>query len=358
MEQLELRGFRNLLPLVFEPGGRFNVIHGDNGQGKSNLLEAIDYLGRLKSFRGATTEELIGGEAQAADLRARFANEPLSRNVHIHLPRQGRRQCVVDGKRMRSRSEYAAQQQIVLFHAGDLRLATGSPEGRRAFLDRMLEQFDPSYASSLAAYERALRSRNRLLKLESPKRAAIAAYDELLASAGAVIGQSRARLVLEMAPSVARTFEEISQQQMHLELAYAPRVQPEVERIKATLAAALPKDLARGFTADGPHADDLQFKTRGVQAKRFASQGQHRAIVLALKVTELHELGRRVGRVPVLLLDDVSSELDRTRNRLLFERLSSLGGQVFLTTTHPEFILIEHDRLDFRIEAGGVSVTR
>lgn len=349
---LEIQGFRNLAPLRFEPGPRFNVIHGDNGQGKSNLLEAIDYLRRLKSFRGAGSEELIGAGADAAELKARLSARPLPRTYHIRLPRQGTRRYTIDGKRPRSRAVYAASCQIVLFHAGDMQLTAGGPDQRRAFLDRMLEQFDPTYADTLAAYERALRSRNRLLKSDGPDRRAVSAYDELLASAGAVIGQARARLVAEMAPEVATTFEEISQQSLGLSVVYEPRVEPQVDRLRRALVEALPKDLARGFTADGPHADDLGFHFTAARARRFASQGQHRAIVLSLKVVELHELERRVGSVPILLLDDVSSELDRTRNRLLFERLSRLGGQVFLTTTHPEFILLDSDRHDYRIQAG------
>jgi DNA replication and repair protein RecF len=115
------------------------------------------------------------------------------------------------------------------------------------------------------------------------------------------------------------------------------------------------KDLARGFTAEGPHADELGLTLDGVAAKRYGSQGQHRSIVLALKVAELHELTRRVGRVPMLLLDDVSSELDRGRRQRLFALLSDLGGQVFLTTTQPELIEIGHDRSDHRIEAGRVA---
>ena len=352
--QLELRGFRNLTRFSFEPGPRFNVIHGDNGQGKSNLLEAIDYLARLKSFRGASNEELIGIDQPGAELRAVLRDHPMPRRIQVQFPRQGQRRVLVDGKRPRSRASYATRQQIVLFHAGDLRLTSGAPDQRRAFLDRMLEQFDPTYGTTLAAYDKALRSRNRLLKADRPDRRAIHAFDELLASAGSVIGQARARLVSEMAQAVSETFEEISQQGLRLTLVYEPRVVPEVEALRAALASSLDKDLARGFTADGPHADELSFRTHEVGARRYVSQGQHRAIVLSLKVVELHELERRVGRVPILLLDDVSSELDRTRNRLLFDRLTRLGGQVFLTTTHPEYILLDHHRHDFHLQAGSL----
>jgi DNA replication and repair protein RecF len=216
----------------------------------------------------------------------------------------------------------------------------------------MLEQFDPTYATTLHAYSRALRSRNRLLRAETPRRSAIVAYDELLASAGAIIAQCRQRLLAEMAPSVAEAFRSISGEGLRLRLEYAPRVEPEVGALRQALGQSLDKDLARGFTAEGPHADEIALSLDDTLARRFGSQGQHRAIVLALKVTELHELTRRVGRVPVLLLDDVSSELDKHSNRRLFDLLGELGGQVFLTTTHPEFILLERDRIDRRVQAG------
>jgi DNA replication and repair protein RecF len=121
------------------------------------------------------------------------------------------------------------------------------------------------------------------------------------------------------------------------------------------LERAFDKDRARGFTADGPHGDDLELRLHQVGARHHGSQGQHRTIVLALKTAELELLSERTGRVPILLLDDVSSELDRSRNRRFFEVLSHAGGQVFLTTTHPEFILLEKDRVDFHVEDGRVT---
>lgn len=350
-----VRGFRNLGALSLTPGPAFNVLHGDNGQGKSNLLEAIDYVCRLSSFRGAKSEELISSDAAEAVITTHFDDEPLAREHRVHLRRAGARTVAVNGKRPRSRASYHLAQQTVLFHSGDMSLTTGGPDKRRAFLDRILQQFDASYGASLAAYEKALRSRNRLLKAERPDRRAIAAYDELMASAGTIIAMSRAQLVKELAPRVQARFLEISEQGLDLVLRYAPRVEPTVEALRAALEHSLSKDLARGFTAEGPHADDLQIELAQTAAKRFASQGQHRAIVLALKISELEELSARVGRVPILLLDDVSSELDRTRNRLLFESLARLGGQVFLTTTHPEFILLSDNRVDFTVVAGRVT---
>ncbi len=352
---LRARGFRNLAPLTFEPGPHFNVIHGDNGAGKSNLLEAIHYLGALKSFRGAKREDLIGLNSETALLEATILGGAAPHELRIELGRSDRRRLKLDGKRPRSSSIWHQTVQMVLFHPGDLVLAAGAPNRRRAFLDRILEQIDPIYGATLASYEKALRSRNRLLKDESTDRRSIRAYDAILSKAGAVVGRARAQVVDDLAPRVIRAFADVFAGDTPLGVCYLPRVEPTEEAIARALETSLEKDQRRGFTADGPHGDDLELRLHDVGARHHGSQGQHRTIVLALKTAELDLLTERTGRVPILLLDDVSSELDRSRNRRFFEVLSHAGGQVFLTTTHPEFILLENDRVDFQVEAGRVT---
>ncbi|HKP56700.1 MAG TPA: DNA replication/repair protein RecF [Polyangiales bacterium] len=354
LELLRVRDFRNLRELALAPGARFNVVSGDNGQGKSNLLEAVDYLGSLQSFRGARAVELIREGAAGAELWAKVTGDVLPHEHRVRLAREGRREVQLDGKRPRSGATYLQTLPVVLFHPGDLNLTLGSADARRAFLDRLLVRLDAVYASALATYTRALASRNRLLKQETPSRKALAAYDELLASAGAVIGQARTALSEQLAPRVVEAFAEISAGGPAVTLVYEPRVEPTVVALRAALGAAFEKDLARGFTADGPHADELAVRLQETRARRYASQGQHRAIVLALKIAELIELEQRTGNTPLLLLDDVSSELDREKSRRFFALLNRLGGQVFLTTTRPEFIAVEGERRDFQVEAGVV----
>ena len=357
---LRAHGFRNLQSLAFEPGSHFNVIHGDNGAGKSNLLEAIYYLGALKSFRGAKTDDLIALDSDSALLEATLDGGPAPHKLRIDVGRSQRRRLQLDGKRPRSTSLWHQTVRMVLFHPGDLILASGAPDKRRAFLDRMLEQMDPIYGSTLASYEKALRSRNRLLKEERTDRRSVRAYDAILSKAGAVVGQARRRLIDDLAPRVVRAFSDVFAGDTPLGVRYLPRVEPTEEVIAEALERSFDKDRARGFTADGPHGDDLELRLHQVGARHHGSQGQHRTIVLALKTAELDLLSERTGRVPILLLDDVSSELDRSRNRRFFEVLSHAGGQVFLTTTHPEFILLENDRVDFHVDAGLVTdrVTR
>jgi DNA replication and repair protein RecF len=301
-------------------------------------------------------EDLVHESASQAELWATSGGDGPAHELRVMLSRAGRRDVRLDGKRPRSRLAYARALPTVLFHPGELTLTAGGAEGRRAFLDHVLQRLDETYAATLAAYTKALASRNRLLKAESPNRRGITAYDELLASSGAVLGQARDALVQALAPRVAALFEEISGDGPQVSLQYEPRIIPEVQKLRDALRDALEKDLARGFTADGPHADDITFRLRESKARRYASQGQHRAIVLALKVAELLELESRSGQTPLLLLDDVSSELDRSKSARFFALLSRIGGQVFLTTTHPDLISVVTDRRDFRIQGGMVGV--
>jgi DNA replication and repair protein RecF len=359
IDRLEAASFRNIAKLAIAPGPGFNVIHGDNGAGKSSLLEAIYYLGALRSFRGAKADDLVMIGRDKAQLSARISGSVAPRTYRATIHRGRARELRLDDKRPRSIGTWHASVQVVLFHPGHLHLASGAADARRVFLDRVLEQLDPTYGATLASYDKALRSRNRLLKADPPNPRAIQAFDELLASAGAIIATTRERLTADLAPLTEEAFAEVVGEEVPLRVEYRPRVAPNVYAIREALARAFDKDLARGFTAEGPHGDDLTLTiAERAPARYHASQGQHRAIVLALKVAELEVLSRRTQKIPILLLDDVSSELDRTRNRRLFTLLARLGGQVFLTTTHPEFILLEDDRVDFAVADGVVSPPR
>jgi DNA replication and repair protein RecF len=354
IEEIATRFFRNLASTDLSPGPRFNVVSGENGQGKSNLLEAIHLTGTLTSFRGASTGDLVQHGAESATLGLKLREAPLARTLKVRLSRAKGRAALLDGKRPRSTLAYQEVARMVLFHPGELELAQGAPEARRTLLDRVLAELDPIYAGTHASYVKALRSRNRLLKAEVTDRRAIVAFDPGLAAAGAVLGRARAKLVRELAPVAERAFAEIIGEDVPLRIAFAPRVEPDEAALLAALSRSLDKDLARGFTAEGPHADDVALEVKARGAKHNASQGQHRAIVLALKVAELEIITAWKGRVPVLLLDDVSSELDRTRSARFFALLGRLGGQVFLTTTHPELIRITEDRVDHVVAAGVV----
>ncbi len=356
LRALRVRGFRNLGAVDLQPGPAFNIISGDNGAGKSNLLEAIYYLASLRSFRGAKNEDLIGAESEEAHLQSSWSGPVgLDDKLDVSLQRGRSRQAKKNGKRPRKNTEWLQTIPRVIFHPGHLEISMGAAGARRAFLDTTLEQLDPAYASALADYQKAIRSRNRLLKQDGVDVRAVTAYDEVLATRGAVIGRARAAYIDELRTWAERAFARVTDGQLPLSIRYEPRVDPSEETLVRALRESFSKDRARGFTAEGPHADELALDARPDRSARFyASQGQHRAIVLALKIAELEYLSEHLGRVPVLLFDDVSSELDRTRNTLLFEVLAELGGQVFLTTTHADYIRLKERRSDLQIDAGAL----
>lgn len=352
VSELRLHGFRNLESLQLTPGPRFNVLSGENGQGKSNVLEGIRYVSALDSFRGASTEDLIQSGLDRAELSIVTSTVPLAHRLEVRLSRGQARAPSLDGKRPRSTLSWLGVLPTVLFHPGDLVLAQGSPEGRRTLLDRILTEMDPHYGVTLRDYLKALRSRNRLLKMEDVDRRAVVAFDPILASLGAEIVARRDRVLSDLAAPAHDAFARIAGQDVPLKIRYRPRV---AGNLAQALERSLDKDLARGFTAEGPHGDDVELGVKAGSAKQHASQGQQRVLVLALRIAELTVLRERTGRIPVLLLDDVSSELDRVRTARFFELLGALGGQVFLTTTRAELIQVEGSRVDWTVRAGVVT---
>jgi len=362
LQALQLQGFRNLAPTVLTPGTGFNVFVGDNGQGKTNLLEAIYLAGTLRSFRTSHTAEMIVHGGDEALVRARVERGGLERLYELRLqPR--RKETRLDGKVPRTLSEYFGDFNVVLFAPEDLRVPRGNPQGRRRFLDRSVFNREPSFLADAQRYARALKSRNALLRADRVDDAQLDAYDAELRRTGARILRSRRRYLGEFADMFAEAYESITHSGLAAELVYeAPEAllaagddeQALSYQLGGALAASRARDRARKLTSVGPHADDLAFVLGGQPAKAFASQGQLRALVLAWKTAEMRLLRARQGDAPVLLLDDVSSELDATRNRFLFDFLLGIECQCFVTTTHEKHVVVSDNRLDFRVVAGQV----
>jgi len=288
----------------------------------------------------------------------------------------GSRQVRLDGKAVRPASRYFGGFQVVLFAPEDLTVARGAPADRRAFLDRAVFQRAPEYLGEAQDYDKVLRSRNAVLRAAQGRGGGgagsardsaglLAVYDQRLAELGARRIRRRASLVAELTPRLRAAFGAISGGDLVADASYAPAwldgaddLGDESElaaRLARALAAARAVDLARAVTTVGPHRDDLALTLDGRSAASFASQGQLRALILAWKISELELLSETHGEAPVLLLDDVSSELDPQRNEYLFDFLSSKRTQVFVTTTHPSHVLATSDRMDFEVRSGTVT---
>ena len=267
----------------------------------------------------------------------------------------------LDGTLSRKLASSLGQLTVVLFAPEDLAITKGSPSGRRRFIDRAVFNRWPASLGDVRRYEQTLKQRNALLKSEGPD-SLLDVFDVQLAGAAARMVGWRTRYLLDYAPLLAECLAEVSDGELDGTMAYQSRIdqsRTDGERFDEaafldTYAADRRRDRARRTTSRGPHTDDVLCTLNGRPARAFASQGQHRAFVLAMKIAEIRLLQRELGYSPVLLLDDVSSELDARRNELLMSYLTSeaFGGQVFLTTTDRSYVRIDSSFSCFTICAG------
>jgi DNA replication and repair protein RecF len=352
--ELAVTGFRNLSNVRLHPDPHANVLLGDNGQGKTSILEAMDYAASLRSFRGAQRNHLVGREKDEAQILLRVESVGLARSYRVRLTRTAR-EVTLDGKRPERAVEYFGDAPCVVFQPGDLDLVRGAPELRRRLLDRILVRVVDGYGEALKTYARGLRARNALLKEKAPNAQAVQAYDFGLARYGSFIVRARNGVVAELVKAARQALTEVALAADEISVHYRPRAPDDQLAYAEALARALPGDLARRVTSVGPHGDDLALGWGGVAARTVASQGQSRALALALRLAELHVLEQRTQRVPMLLLDDVSSELDRPRTERLFHLVSRLGAQVWITTTDPNIAsLLPRPRV-FEVRDGGAT---
>lgn len=381
LQRLELHDFRNFAHTAIEIGPRFTVLAGHNGAGKTNVLEAIWLVATLRSFRVSDLGPLVRRDATAASVSVRSFDDALGlpTELVVRLARHegsARRQAFADGKLVRAATDFYGRVRAVLFTPEDLAVLRGGPSQRRQLVDRMLFARERGHIADVTAYEKQLRSRNRVLRdenlSESERERLLDAYESGLADTGARIWTRRERLLAELRPVVGLAFARI-----HGRVGAEPRdaaaVAPEIglhhhvvageiaepERTTALarmLAERRGHDRMRGVTTVGPHRDDIAVSFDGEPAVSVASQGQTRALVLALKLAELDVARSALGGPPLLLLDDVSSELDPSRTALLFEALVELAGQCILTTTSARHLgaVPATDTVRWRVDDGTI----
>jgi DNA replication and repair protein RecF len=339
LASLHVQSFRNLAEVALVPSPRATILVGENGQGKTNLLEAIYFLSTLKQLRGNRLAELVRFGDERATVAGDFDGPGGLRRIAVQLG-PGGRTAFLDGKPQDSLDDYFEGLAAVCFAPDDLLLVKGGPEGRRRFLDRAAFNRWPAVLLEAREYLRALRGRNAALRGSAPE--VEASFRGPLVRAGARILRRRRELVLELAPRVRAAYAEISgpgapEACFDYRPAAGLRLDGDeaalAERLADALAARLERDREKGYTSAGPHMDDLTLTLYERGARPYASQGQQRALVLALKIAEIENLRAALGRPPLLLLDDVSSELDPAKNRYLLAYLGGLSAQAFLTST-------------------------
>lgn len=345
LNSIKVEGFRNLArtELTFSPG--LNLITGQNGQGKTNLLEAIVFLGATKSFRTPRSRDAIAWGGVTFSVSGEIADRAGTMSLRLGVSAKGK-EASVYGKRVESAQDYLGKLITVTFSPQDLELVRGGPVERRALLDRHSVDLCPHLMVSLVNYSRALRAKTALIKQGENRYRVIEPWNQILAREMLVITAARDRFVREVAPRAARCYEQFSSTSgERCSCSYRSSVlgYSSEEELLQALEREFPRELSSGSLRLGTHRDDLLIALNGKSARHFASQGQARSIVLALKLAILEMLEAARQESPVVLLDDVDAELDSHRSDNFFRLMLDHGRQVFVTSTDAYYGVLKSD---------------
>ncbi len=343
LQTLQLQGFRNHSQLLVELEQPRLLVIGPNGIGKSNLLEAVELLGSLRSHRCSQDRDLIQWDKPLAQLRAGLEDGD---RLELELRRSGGRQARRNGKTLERQLDLIGPLRCIGFSTLDLELVRGEPALRRAWLDRVVLQLEPVYADLISRFSRLLRQRSQLLRQKSrssmgERHALLDAFDVQMALVSTRIHRRRQRALQRLQPIAQRWQAYLSAGTEALELRYQPGSRLEEEEaeepwrlsIEEQLRAQRSEEERLGSCRVGPHRDEVGLMLGGTPARRFGSAGQQRSLVLGLKLAELELVTQLFGEPPLLLLDDVLAELDPSRQRLLLDAVGN-DHQCLVSATH------------------------
>ena len=354
LKSLHLRSFRNYADRTVEFTAQKTILVGNNAQGKSNLLEAVELLASLKSHRTSRDRELVLDSATAGQIQATVERAYGTSELSMIFRKQGRRTVAVNRENMRRQLDFLGVLNAVQFSSLDLDLVRGAPDSRRRWIDDLLIQLEPVYANILQQYNKVLKQRNALLKKIRVVRqetedtslfldeyeSQLKLWDEQLAAAGSKVARRRARAIARLAPIAESWHKRISGETEQLEINYQPNVEWQEDDPAVVQQAFIDKiqdrrmaEQYQGKTVVGTHRDEIEFAIDRTPARYYGSQGQQRTLVLALKLAELKLIEEVIGEPPLLLLDDVLAELDPNRQKQLLEVIGD-RFQTIITTTH------------------------
>jgi len=367
LRTLHLRQFRNYLDQQVGFSAPKTILVGNNAQGKSNLLEAVELLSALRSHRTSRDRDLIYSGAAIAQITGNLEKDTGSVDLSLTLRNSSRRSVALNGQSLQRQLDFLGILNVVQFSSLDLDLVRGGPEQRRTWLDSLLIQLEPVYAYILQQYNQVLRQRNALLKgrqkeevrgqgsgvrgqeseslhptpdTQHPTLDSLALWDAQLAATGTRVIRRRARVVQRLASLAAEWHREISGSTEELVVRYAPNVSTENDEPEVVKQAFLERiheraiaEQFQGTTLVGPHRDEVEFTINQTSARQYGSQGQQRTLVLALKLAELKLIEDVIREPPLLLLDDVLAELDLYRQNQLLDAIQE-RYQTLITTTH------------------------
>lgn len=344
LNKIQLQHFRNYEDLTLSFPKNLNIFLGENAQGKTNILESIYCLAMTRSHRTSNEQELIQWGSEFAYLQGTLAKNRGVLPLELSITKKGRKSKVnhIEQKKL---SDYLGQMNVILFAPEDLSLVKGSPQLRRKFLDMEIGQIDPIYLYDLVQYQQVLKQRNGYLKLMLEKKSDPLYLDilsEQLVAFGSKVILGRLRFVKRLEYWANQLHQQISQEKETLTITYQATVplptdvEPKLEQIQQAFTESLAKnrkrELQRLNTLVGPHRDELKFAINEMDVQTYASQGQQRTTALSVKLAEIDLMKEETGEYPILLLDDVMSELDDSRQLHLLEMIED-KVQTFLTTT-------------------------
>ncbi|MEH2335931.1 DNA replication/repair protein RecF [Nostoc sp.] len=345
LKTLNLRQFRNYQDQKVEFNAAKTILVGNNAQGKSNLLEAVELLATLRSHRMTRDRDLVQEGEAIAQINATLERQTGVSDLTLTLRRNGRRSVALNGESIRRQMDFLGVLNAVQFSSLDLELVRGGPEGRRNWLDTLLIQLEPVYAHILQQYNHVLRQRNAFLKktqdsAPSNQDSELAVWDAQLATTGTRVIRRRDRAIQRLAPIASACHASISGSTEVLQIKYVPNIPLEDNHPEEVQQAFLAKiqqraiaEMHQGTTLVGPHRDEVELTINQTPARQYGSQGQQRTLVLALKLAELQLIEEVVKEPPLLLLDDVLAELDLSRQNQLLDAIQD-RFQTLITTTH------------------------
>ena len=342
LRHLALFNFRNYQEIKIDFFNGINIIYGENGAGKTNILEAIYFLALTKSFRTSIERHLVLSKQNMFRIKGEFENalgRAFDSSIAYALA-EGKR-LIVNSQRISKFSDYIGEVPTVLLAPADLSLSQGPPQQRRRFIDLLLCQSHKLYLHHLMQYNRSLKQRNQILQSEKKDDQLLYSWEENLIKNGVEIIKKRNEMAQYLSELAKNYYQSLSGKEDRVKIIYQSNVE---ENADNDIASAYrqqfelnrPKEKETGYTRAGPHRDELLFLLKGKPMKTYASQGEHKTFVIALKLAELYYLQKHRSEAPILLFDDIFGELDANRIQLMLNQLSNLG-QVFATTTSKSF---------------------
>lgn len=332
VKSLELKNFRNYdsLSIAFDQGT--NILYGDNAQGKTNILEGIYLCGTTKSHRGSKDREVIHFDKDESHIRMFVCRDEVIHKIDMHLKKNKPKGIAIDGVPIRKASELFGIVNIVFFSPEDLNIIKNGPSERRRFLDSELSQLNRFYLIQLTNYNKVVMQRNKLLKEirdSGPLRGTLDVWDEQMVMYGKSLIEERIQFVDQLNAILAGIHQQLTGGKEHIDLIYEPNVR--AEEFEKQLRKSRDRDLQFRASSLGPHRDDLCVKVNGIDIRRYGSQGQQRTAALSLKLSEIYLVKKIIKDTPILLLDDVLSELDSSRQNYLLKSIGDI--QTFITCT-------------------------